>query len=141
MNFNNIRIPFQSSLKYRYTDRVAGEVVQNFQLLPRATTQLVEKVILFQDQQPKKVRVQVKAHAGNFKGTVQLKTPSSWEVQPEVQQVHIEQAGASKEFIFEVRPPKGSSKASFSSIVKEGDTNYQMYLKEIDILILKNNFY
>ena len=140
ISINDIKIPFQTSLKYRYTDRVAGEVIQNFQLLPRATSQLVEKVILFQNQQPKKVRVQVKAHAGNFKGTVQLKTPSSWEVQPDVQQVNIEQARASKEFVFEVRPPKGSSKASFSSIVTEGDTNYQMYLKEIDYPHIEKQF-
>ncbi len=140
ISINGIKIPFQTSLKYRYTDRVAGEVVQNFQLLPRATTELVEKVILFQNQEPKQLRVKVRAHGSNFKGKVQLNTPKSWKVKPEVQQVHIEKAGASEEFVFEVLPPEGSSKASFSSIVTEGDTSYQMYLKEIDYPHIEKQF-
>ena len=51
---NNVHLSFQVPLKYRATDRVAGEVSQNFQILPRATTQLKDKVILFQNEKAKK---------------------------------------------------------------------------------------
>lgn len=140
ITINELTIPFQTTLKYRYTDRVAGEVVQNFQLLPRATTQVAEKVILFQDQQAKPIRVQVSAHINNFKGKVQLHVPKAWKVSPEAQQVHIEQAGASKEFVFEVRPPEGSAKATMHSVVTEGNTSYQMSLEEIDYPHIEKQF-
>ena len=129
---NTTPITLSVPLTYRTTDRVAGEVIQNFQVLPRATTQLSEKVLLFQEAAPKKVRLQVQAHVGNFKGTVSLCTPKNWTVTPEKQEVDITQAGAMKEYEFEVRPPKGNSTGLFSAEVKEGSRSYTMTLEEID---------
>ncbi len=54
LSINGRRVSFEVPLTYRTTDRVAGEVVQNFQVVPRATTQLSEEVLLFQNQNPKK---------------------------------------------------------------------------------------
>jgi hypothetical protein len=129
---NTTPITLSIPLTYRTTDRVAGEVIQNFQILPRATTQLSEKVLLFQEAAPKKVRLQVQAHVANFKGTVSLCTPKNWTVTPEKQEVDITQAGAMKEYEFEVRPPKGNSTGLFSAEVKEGSLSYTMTLEEID---------
>lgn len=129
---NTTPITLSVPLTYRTTDRVAGEVIQNFQVLPRATTQLSEKVLLFQEAAPKKVRLQVQAHVDNFKGTVSLCTPKNWTVTPEKQEVDITQAGAMKEYEFEVRPPKGNSTGLFSAEVKEGSRSYTMTLEEID---------
>ena len=129
---NTTPITLSVPLTYRTTDRVAGEVIQNFQVLPRATTQLSEKVLLFQEAAPKKVRLQVQAHVANFKGTVSLCTPKNWTVTPEKQEVDITQAGAMKEYEFEVRPPRGNSTGLFSAEVKEGSQSYTMTLEEID---------
>ena len=129
---NTTPITLSVPLTYRTTDRLAGEVVQNFQVLPRATTQLSDKVLLFQEAAPKKVRLQVQAHVANFKGTVSLCTPKNWTVTPEKQEVDITQAGAMKEYVFEVRPPKGNSTGLFSAEVKEGNRSYSMTLEEID---------
>lgn len=129
---NTTPITLSVPLTYRTTDRVAGEVIQNFQVLPRATTQLIEKVLLFQEAAPKKVRLQVQAHVANFKGTVSLCTPKNWTVTPEKQEVDITQAGAMKEYEFEVRPPRGNSTGLFSAEVKEGSRSYTMTLEEID---------
>jgi len=129
---NTTPITLSVPLTYRTTDRVAGEVIQNFQVLPRATTQLSEKVLLFQEAAPKKVRLQVQAHVANFKGTVSLRTPKNWTVTPEKQEVDITQAGAMKEYEFKVRPPKGNSTGLFSAEVKEGSRSYTMTLEEID---------
>ncbi|MDC0385862.1 PIG-L family deacetylase [Flavobacteriaceae bacterium] len=129
---DNTPIPLSVPLTYRTTDRVAGEIVQNFQILPRATTQLSEKVLLFKETTPKKVRLQVQAHVANFKGTVGLDTPENWIVLPEKQEVDIEQKNAMKEYFFEVSPPKGSSTGIFSAKVYEQGMTYDMALEEID---------
>ena len=49
---------FDVPLKYRITDRVKGEIVQNFQVLPKVTTQLSKKELLFKDNKPKETKTQ-----------------------------------------------------------------------------------
>jgi len=132
LSINGRDISFQTPLTYRTTDRVAGEVIQNFQVVPRVTTQLSDKILLFQNDSPKKVRLQVQAHVENFKGEVELVVPKNWRVIPSQQEVNIEKSGAVKEYLFEVIPPKGSSRAVFSAMVKEQGINYNMSLETID---------
>ncbi len=129
---NKTRISIQAPLKYRATDRVEGEVFQNFQILPQATTQLKDKVILFQNEKVRKISLQVRAHVSNFKGSVALKISKNWNVFPKQQDVLIERAGATKEFIFNVTPPKGSNTGIFSAIVNDGNRDYNMTLEEIE---------
>ncbi len=140
LHIQDIAIPIDIPLTYRTTDRVSGEVVQNFQLLPRATTQLSEKVILFQDQKPKKVRLEVRSHVNNFKGEVTLCTPENWKIVPQNQKVEIERAGVSKEYIFEVTPPKGTTTGSFSSQVTEGKKIHTLSLEEINYPHISKQF-
>ena len=129
---NNTNIPIQVPLKYKTTDRVAGEVLQNFQILPQATTQLKDKVILFEKDKVKKVSLEVRAHIQNFRGYVTLKVPKKWDFFPKKQDVQIERAGATKEFVFNVTPPKGSNTGIFSGFVSDGIKDYNMTLEEID---------
>ena len=129
---NSTFIPIQVPLKYKTTDRVAGEVLQNFQILPKATIQLKDKVILFQKDKVKKVSLQVRAHIQNFKGFVTLKVPKNWDFFPKKQDVKIDRAGAVKEFIFNVTPPKGSDTGIFSGLVSDGIQDYNMTLEEIE---------
>ena len=125
---NSTYIPIQVPLKYKTTDRVAGEVLQNFQILPQATIQLKDKVILFQKDKVKQVR----AHIQDFKGFVTLKVPKNWDFFPKKQDVKIDRAGAVKEFIFNVTPPKGSDTGIFSGLVSDGIQDYNMTLEEIE---------
>lgn len=129
---NKTQIPITVPLTYRATDRVAGEVIQDFEILPRVTSQLSEDVILFKDEKAKKVRIKVRAHVANFKGEVTLCTPENWNISPKKHTVQIETAGASKEYRFEVTPPKGSSTGIFSALVNEDKETYNMSLEEID---------
>ena len=132
LNIEGTLIPIALPLNYRTTDRVAGEIVAGFQVLPKITTQLNESVILFNDDQPKKVRLSVKAHAPNVRAAVSLCVPANWSVQPESQAVAIDQANSSQEYVFEVRPPSGNATGIFSALVTEGATAYSLQLNEIE---------
>ncbi|MFQ3341372.1 MAG: LmbE family N-acetylglucosaminyl deacetylase [Flavobacteriaceae bacterium] len=118
-------------LTYRTTDRVAGEVVENFQLVPKITTQLNERVIIFKESTPKKVRLSVRAHTENSKGSVTLCTPKDWKINPLKQDFEIATAGASQEFVFEVTPPEGNATGLFTSLVTQGNQKFSMQLQEI----------
>jgi len=118
-------------LTFRSTDRVKGEVVENFQLVPKITTQINERVILFKENTPKKVSLIVTSHTENLKGSVTLSTPKYWKISPKSQDFDIPMAEVSKEFIFEVTPPEGNTTGLFKSLVTQGDQNYNMQLNEI----------
>ena len=125
-------IPISVPLTYRTADRVAGEIVENFQLLPKLTTQLSNKIYFFESEAPKKIRIQVKAHANVKRGLVRLNVPKDWKVSPENQNLNSMKAGASKDFVFEVFPPKGNATGQFFASVSERNQTYKMKLTEID---------
>ena len=50
-----VQIPIEIPLTYRKTDRVIGEVVQDFQILPRVTSKIENDVILFSNENPKNI--------------------------------------------------------------------------------------
>jgi len=131
LNIEGSIITFPIPLTYRASDRVSGEIVENFQLLPKITTKLNESVLVFNDDFPKQVRIQVQANTQNVSGSVKLLTPEDWKVIPDSQKFNIIQAGVSKEFIFEVTPPKDNTTALFSSLVIDQENSYAMKLETI----------
>lgn len=68
-------------LVYKATDPVKGEVYRPFEVLPPATLNFTEKVIVFSDNTPKPFSVLVKANANNVSGSLKINTPPGWSVQ------------------------------------------------------------
>jgi len=128
---NNNEIIFDIPLTYRITDRVNGEIIQNFQVLPKVTTQLSKKVLLFKDNTPKEVRVNVTSHVEKFNGLVTLKTPVDWSFNPKNYKVKIEKIGETKEYIFNINPPEGNKTGFFSSLVTEDQKSHVFSLDKI----------
>ena len=131
LNIDGNLILINVPLTFRSTDRVKGEVVENFQLVPKITTQINERVILFKENTPKKVSLIVTSHTENLKGIVTLSTSKHWKISPTSQDFDIPMAEVSQEFIFEVTPPKENTTGLFTSLVTQGDHNYNMQLNEI----------
>jgi len=132
VNIDNSLIPISIPLTYRTTDRVDGEIVENFQLLPKLTTQLSEAVLIFASEQPKKVKAIVQAHGANAQGTVRLVAPSQWKVTPSEHQVQIRRAGETAEYTFEVTPPPGNHSITMSSLVESNGEPFTYQLQEIE---------
>lgn len=132
LSVEGTKIELEAPLYFRTTDRVAGEVLEDFQLVPKITTQLNESVVFFNKEGSKKVRLSVRAHASNTKGSVTLCTPENWKINPSSYPFDISMAGASQEFTFEVTPPKGTATGFFSALATLDEESYSMQLKEID---------
>jgi LmbE family N-acetylglucosaminyl deacetylase len=63
---------------YKFTDPVKGEIYRPFEVLPPVTINVSEKVFVFNDSSPKKIRFIVKGNTTNVNGTLQLKAPAGW---------------------------------------------------------------
>ena len=132
LNIEGIPIPIDIPLTYRTTDRVEGEVVADFQLLPGLTTQLSNEIYFFESEASKILRLKVQAHTAINNGIVKLHVPKGWSVNPKDQKLISLAAGATTDFKFQVSPPKGNATGQFSASVSSNSRTYQMKLTEID---------
>ncbi|MEO6902599.1 MAG: PIG-L family deacetylase [Bacteroidia bacterium] len=80
INIQGLPLKIQRDLVYKYTDPVKGEVYRPFEVLPPATINSAEQVVLFSDSAKKMVQFIVKANAQNTTGKVDIKAPEGWNV-------------------------------------------------------------
>jgi LmbE family N-acetylglucosaminyl deacetylase len=74
----NLKVP--RDLVYKYTDPVKGEVYRPFEILPPATVNISEKVVVFSDVQAKNIQVIIKANATNVSGKLELNVSEGWNI-------------------------------------------------------------
>lgn len=132
LEIKGIQIPISIPLTYRTTDRVEGEIIADFQLLPKLTTQLSEEVYFFENEAEKTVLLQVQAHTTVDDAQVSLQVPEGWRVSPAEQKVGSLATGATAEFKFKVSPPSGNTTGAFSASVRSSGKIYKMKLTEIE---------
>lgn len=68
---------------FKWTDPVKGEQYRPFEIVPPVLVNLAEPVMIFADDAPRKIKVNVKAAVdGNQEGTITLKLPAGWKSVP-----------------------------------------------------------
>ena len=75
-------ITITKNVVFRYAERDQGEIYEPFEILPKITTKLKDKVLVFSDSIPKIISVDIKAGASYVSGKVSLKIPENWGVSP-----------------------------------------------------------
>jgi LmbE family N-acetylglucosaminyl deacetylase len=116
IRINDIAIPFERNIIYKYNDPVTGEVYRPFDVEPVVTTRFTDKVKIFNTNGTQLVSVNVQSGAANISGNVALEIPSNWSVSPKNIPFEIALKGASKIYTFEVTPPKSSSEIDVKAI-------------------------
>ncbi|TMM31918.1 PIG-L family deacetylase [Polaribacter aestuariivivens] len=116
----------------RYSERDKGEIYEPFEILPKVTTKLKDKVIIFSDNAPQKVLVEVRAGENNVTGKVRLKVPNNWEVTPKEINFTIQQKSDKQTVVFLVSPPKNQSEGKLEVIATSNGKNFTKELVEIN---------
>lgn len=96
---------FERDVVYKYNDKAKGETYKPFEVLPKISVNIEDKVMVFENENLKKVLVKVKAYRDNVEGTVQLKAPNNWGISPEKQSLRFTRKGEEKNVWFDVTPP------------------------------------
>jgi LmbE family N-acetylglucosaminyl deacetylase len=128
----NVPISFVKNVKRRYAERDKGEIYEPFEVLPKVTTKLKNKVIIFSNANEKKIYVEVRAGANNLTGKVSLKTPTSWIVSPKEINFNIEQKNDKQTVEFLVTPPKNQSEGRLQVVATSNGKTYKKELVEIN---------
>ena len=129
---DEVEIIITKNVVYRYSERDKGELYEPFEILPRVTTRIREKVMIFSDNEPKTVSVAVRSGANNVEGTLSLDIPKGWSVSPKFQEIHIEQKGDEQWFEFSLTPSTDESQGKLGSVVTINGKRYDKELIEIN---------
>ncbi|MEQ6123232.1 PIG-L family deacetylase [Pseudotenacibaculum sp. MALMAid0570] len=132
LNIDEHDISIEKDVIYRYSERDKGELYNPFEILPRITTKLKEKVILFPENKSRTVAVSVQSGANNVKGSLSLDAPKGWAVSPKFIAVSIQQKGDEQTHNFTVTPSSEESEGKLKAIVTINGKKYNKELVEIN---------
>ena len=116
VEINNVPMPFERQIVHKFNDPVQGEVYEPLDIIPTATTQILNKVQLFTEQQKQKVLVKVKAGKDNCEGSVKFILPDEWKVSPAAVPFSIATKDSEMIVAFEIMPPLKPAEATAKSI-------------------------
>jgi LmbE family N-acetylglucosaminyl deacetylase len=132
LNIWEQEISITKNVVFRYSKRDKGEIYEPFEVLPKVTTKLKDKVLIFSDDTPKTVSVAVRSGANKVAGKLTLEAPKGWKVSPSFIDISIDQKGDEQLFDFKVTPPENESEGKLKpSILIEGK-RYNKELVEIN---------
>lgn len=129
---NYMSITITKNVVFRYAERDQGEIYEPFEILPKITTKLKDKVLIFSDSIPKTISVAIKAGASYVSGKVRLKIPENWSVSPEEINFNIVQKNDKQTVEFLVTPPKDQSEGKIEVIAVSEGVEYDKELIEIN---------
>jgi LmbE family N-acetylglucosaminyl deacetylase len=117
IGINDVAIPFDRYVAYKYNDDVKGEVYQPLDIVPAVTSSFTEKVYIFNNDRDKIITVKVKAGKDNCNGNIKLYLPQGWKASPPEIPFIIEKKGQETLAVFAVSPSKEVSEIDIKSIV------------------------
>lgn len=132
LEFNENEVVIDKAINYHYAKPDKGEMYQPFEVLPKATVHLTDKVLIFANGDSKAIPVKIKAGEGNITGTVGLDVPSGWQVSPKEIDFSITQNGDEKTVFFNVVPPQNEDEGTISPFAMVDGTKYSKELVFID---------
>lgn len=136
INFNltieGIPITITKNLVRRYAERDIGEIYEPFEILPKVTTKLKDKVLIFSNDMPQKVVVEVRAGATNVAGTIKVEVPEGWKVSAKAKTFRIKQKGDTYKVDFLVFPTVNQSEGKLKVIITLNGKTYNKELVEIN---------
>ena len=116
IKINEIEIPFERIVVYKYNDHVKGEMYNYLDVVPEVTTSILDKVSLFKDTKKKYIGVKIKSGKDAIQGDLQLELPKSWNVQPKSIPFNLDKKGTEQTVYFEVTPPNSQEEAVAKSV-------------------------
>ncbi|WP_417786316.1 PIG-L family deacetylase [Tenacibaculum sp.] len=128
----DVSISFVKPVVHRYSKRDKGEIYEPFEVLPKVTTKLLNKVLVFSSEKSQKVTVEVRSGAKNTNGTIALKAPKGWKVTPNEAKFSIDQKGDIQLIDFMVTPTQNESEGVLKAIAKINGKTYDKELIEIN---------
>lgn len=129
---NGVPLSVKKEIVYKTATQIQGEIRQSLAIVPDASVKMKNKVLVFPDNKPRTVRVEVKSYKDNLSGELHLKSEEGWKVEPKDVAVQIASAGQKQVVRFKITPPANQSEAYLQPILTVGNQQFDQELKIID---------
>ena len=141
LSSDNSLLEYSVPLLYRWTDRVAGEQYRPFEIRPRVTVQIEDRVKIFTKDGPQELRVKLKSHSPNIAGAIRLTAPVQWRVTPESIPFVLANKYEETKVTFEVTPPNNSDEAILAAEAEMNGEKLDRDIVEISHPHIKRQVY
>ena len=112
-------------MMYKWTNRVKGELWRPFEIVPPVFVNLSDNVVVFNDEQPREIRVLITSSIAKASGGVlKISVPNGWKVEPESASIDIEKQGQEIYRTFKVFPSENESQGILTADVSLNGKSY-----------------
>lgn len=118
LNIGGTILTIEKPVVHRYSKSDKGELYQPFEILPKATASIKDKILIFSDGTPKDVAVVVKAHKENTAGELELQYPNGWAIDSKSKSFNIQKKGDEQTLFFKLTPPSTEDESYIYPIIK-----------------------
>jgi len=125
-------VQYSVPVVYQKTDPVLGEIYQPLAITPPVYVSLDQKVYLFDGNNSKTVKVNIKAASENLSGFVKLKLANGWRSKPLSYTINLTAKGSEQNLNFELFPPGHADEAEISAAVVIDGREYDQSLSLIN---------
>lgn len=132
INVNGIDLAVERGVSYKSTDPVKGEVYRPFEILPPATVNISDEVIVFSDNQPKNISLTVKANESDVKGKLEIAVPTGWKIDIEQAGFELKNKGDEKIIQATIKPISNSQDGLLLPSLSINDQAYRKSIQRID---------
>jgi LmbE family N-acetylglucosaminyl deacetylase len=132
LNIEGTTIEFVKNAIYKKNDPEFGETYIPFTVLPEITTKIINKVLIFNDNNAKEVEVKIISQTENTKGTLTLNADNNWKIEPNSIPFEILQKNDERTVTFKVFPPKNEATSTLEAIVSMNGKKFNQELIEIN---------
>lgn len=132
LNIEGTTIEFVKNAIYKKNDPEFGETYIPFSVLPEITTKFVNKVVIFNDNNPKEIHVKIISQTENTKGILTLNVSKNWKVEPKSIAFEIPQKNDEQTVVFKIFPPNQENTTLLEALVNINGKNINHELFEIN---------
>ena len=119
-------------LIYKWTDPVKGELWRPVEVVPPLSVEVIEKVLMFSDDQPRDLNVRIKSSSGKgMKGVLKLQLPPDWHSEPLSTDFELKSRGEERTVNFKVYPGKSELTSTIRSIAEVEGKKYEQAIQTI----------
>jgi LmbE family N-acetylglucosaminyl deacetylase len=141
LNTDSSLLEYSVPLLFRWTDRIDGERYRPFEIRPRVTVQIEDKVKIFTADDPQELRVKIKSHSPNTAGFIRLTDTAKWRVTPESIPFVLANKYEETKVTFTVTPPKDSDEAILTAEAEINGEKFDRDIVEISHPHIKRQVY
>lgn len=132
LNINNVNIPFEKNIIYKFNDEVKGEQYRPLDIVPLVTASFTEKVKIFEQNNSQQVGVKIKAGSDNIKGNLKLDLNKDWKVSPTNFSFNLAKKDEEQTVYFSLTPPKNGEVTEVKAVATVNGKSFDKEQFEIN---------